>query len=557
MTKGQMEDYVEARVQPFRPHYSHTDSNGGLFTVTSTASRSDTAVVHIDIHLDPSGKEIVLWDDILVAFKSAVHVRHNTRVLSFLRDKQLNIIEPRRIAAVPSATLDVYIEGNITQERRGTAMTYSASPHTLPPRKRDPEYDPQEQAYWKLKSLGDLTISTPASTDESTNTNGTEDSDVPSPAGGSPTTPTLFNDIKGIEVKAKQGDISAQFELGRALFSGQGDVTKDFKEAMDWFLLAAERKHPRAQHYVGLMYYQGNGVSVDYKAAAAWFLKAANQQVVQSQFLLGMMYLHGHGIQKDSNFALQWLLSAANNGHAAAKCNIGNMYETGTSFFSQDYSKAMEWYRKAADQNHASAQFQIGALYLSGNGVLLRDEATALEWFLKAAKQGDSASQSLAGTLYRTDPGLRDYSKAMKWYLKAANQDDATAQHSLGEMYETGHQGVVEKDYSKAMEWYIKAAKQGNLYAQERLGNMYYEGRGLKHPNYFKAREWYLKAAKQNSRVALYGLAMMYKKGLGVDQNFGEAKRLFGLINAIDEFLDTEREEALEEKYEQSVQNIH
>ncbi|KAF9908257.1 hypothetical protein EC991_010097 [Linnemannia zychae] len=552
MTKRQIEGDV-VRVQAVRPHYNHTDSSNGLFTVTSTASRSDTAVVHIDIQVDPSGKEIVLWDDILVAFKSAVNVRHNTRVLPFLKDEQLNTAKPLRIAAIPNVTLDVYIEGNITQERRDTARSHSASPHTLPPPKRGPQYDPLEQAYLTLLPFEDLTISTPASTDESTNTNGTVDPDVSSPTGGSSTTPTLFNVIEDIKVKAKQGDISAQYDLGRVFFHGEEDVKKDFEAAMHWFLRAAERKHPKAQFCVGLMHHQGLGVAKDHKQAAAWLLKAANQQVLEAQSLLGGMYLHGLGVQEDSLRALQWLLAAANEGNADAQCNIGDMYRDGTSPFSQDYSKAMEWYLKAADQGHASAQVEIGVLYASGQGVRFRDEATALEWFLKAAKQGDRRGQFLAGTLYKLDQGLRDYSKAMEWYLKAARQDWVQAQAALGQMYEKGHQGVVEQDYPKAMEWYIKAAEQGDLDAQARLGNMYYEGRGLERPNYVKAKEWYLKAAKRESKDALYGLAMMYKTGQGVNRSFYEAKRLFRLVGdgAIDALMDTEREEHEEEAYRQ------
>ncbi|KAF9908261.1 hypothetical protein EC991_010101 [Linnemannia zychae] len=481
-------------------------------------------------------KEIVYWSDILTAFKGAVNVRHNTRILPFLQDN----IRPLRIAAIPNATLDVYIESNITQERRDTAGTYSASPHTLPPRKRDPEYDPQEQAYWKLKSLGDLTISTPASTDESINTSGREDSDGTPPANSSPTTPTPHSAIMQIADKAKEGDMSAQFELGKAYFYGRKGVPENYEAAKDWFLLLTRRKHPEAQYYVGLMYYHGMGVSVDHKAAATWFLKAANQQVLDAQSVLGEMYLYGHGVQKNSLRALQWLLAAANEGDADAQCNIGNMYKHGTSPFSQDYTMAMEWYLKAAEQDHASAQFQIGVLYVYGHGVLFNDEKTALKWLLKAAKQGNEWAQFLAGSIYMTDPGLRDYSKAMKWYLKAARQDCIPAQFALGKMYETGHQGVIEQDYSVAMEWYIKAAKQGYLDAQARLGNMYYDGRGLERPDYVKAKGWYLKAAKRESKDALYGLAMMYRDGRGVNRSFDEAKRLFSLAGAVDAFLDTE-----------------
>lgn len=41
-------------------------------------------IVHIDCYRDPdTHKEFVLWEDILLAFKDAVHVRHGSRVVPF------------------------------------------------------------------------------------------------------------------------------------------------------------------------------------------------------------------------------------------------------------------------------------------------------------------------------------------------------------------------------------------------------------------------------------------------------------------------------------------
>ena len=41
-------------------------------------------IVHIDCYKDPdTHKEFVLWEDILLAFKDAVHVRHGSRVVPF------------------------------------------------------------------------------------------------------------------------------------------------------------------------------------------------------------------------------------------------------------------------------------------------------------------------------------------------------------------------------------------------------------------------------------------------------------------------------------------
>jgi hypothetical protein len=49
-------------------------------------------IFHVDTLVDPeTQKEIVMWEDILQAFDNAVQVRHKTRVIPFLRGKDLRV----------------------------------------------------------------------------------------------------------------------------------------------------------------------------------------------------------------------------------------------------------------------------------------------------------------------------------------------------------------------------------------------------------------------------------------------------------------------------------
>ena len=52
--------------------------------------------------------------------------------------------------------------------------------------------------------------------------------------------------------------------------NGQG-VTKDYKEAVKWWRLAADQGNPTAQFNLGLMYDNGQGVTQDYVRAHMWF----------------------------------------------------------------------------------------------------------------------------------------------------------------------------------------------------------------------------------------------------------------------------------------------
>ena len=68
---------------------------------------------------------------------------------------------------------------------------------------------------------------------------------------------------------AKQGDIRAQFNLGKIYFKGWG-VPQDYKTAGKWYRLAAERGDARAQTQLSAMYAGGRGVIKDYVYAHMW-----------------------------------------------------------------------------------------------------------------------------------------------------------------------------------------------------------------------------------------------------------------------------------------------
>ncbi|HIN88364.1 MAG TPA: sel1 repeat family protein [Nitrospinaceae bacterium] len=51
--------------------------------------------------------------------------------------------------------------------------------------------------------------------------------------------------------------------MGQLYYEGHG-VPQDFGEAIKWYRLSAEQKHPLAQHNLRAMYFEGRGVPQDY-----------------------------------------------------------------------------------------------------------------------------------------------------------------------------------------------------------------------------------------------------------------------------------------------------
>jgi TPR repeat protein len=86
--------------------------------------------------------------------------------------------------------------------------------------------------------------------------------------------------------------------------------------------MAAEKGLSQAQHGLGYMYKNGDGVVQDYKEAVKWYKKAAEQGDADGQFGLGTMYQNGHGVIQDIVSAHMWFNIASSNGHKIASAMI-------------------------------------------------------------------------------------------------------------------------------------------------------------------------------------------------------------------------------------------
>ncbi|KAG0042620.1 hypothetical protein BGZ89_006809 [Linnemannia elongata] len=358
-------------------------------------------IYHVETQVDPdTNKDVVLWDDILQAFENAVQVRHKTKVVPFLKGKDLRILQPRRIAAVPNIVLDAIVDTPVTENMAVTSLQIQHLALQPAPLQ---DYDNRSQ-------LGRIQIAT---------------TDVP-----------MEKDIAQTSISASRGDKYAQVALGDKYRDGKG-VPRDYQAAMYWYLKAVEQGDGAGQQRVGDLYAKGLGVSQKYSIAMDWYLKAAEQGHAESQYRIGLLYRHGQGVPQNYKQALEWHLKAANQGHADSQYYIGFLYDNGQSV-PQDYVPAMEWYLKAANQGHARSQYNIGCLYDNGRGVP-QDYAHAMKWYLKAANQGHARSQYSIGIFYDYGQGVpKNYAQAMEWYLKAANQGHNRARRALDALKKKG-----------------------------------------------------------------------------------------------------------------------
>jgi len=109
-----------------------------------------------------------------------------------------------------------------------------------------------------------------------------------------------------------------------------------------------------AQHNLGVLYQRGLGVEQDYKEAVKWYLKAAEQEYADAQRNLGVMYQNGLGVEQNAQEAHKWCRKAekwyriaAEQGDAAAQRGLGVLYFLGIGV-EPDFKESIRWLRKSA-----------------------------------------------------------------------------------------------------------------------------------------------------------------------------------------------------------------
>ncbi len=131
---------------------------------------------------------------------------------------------------------------------------------------------------------------------------------------------------------------------------------RDYKSAVQFYKQAADQGYAIAQHRLGIMYFNGQGVVQSDAHAIEMFHKAADQKLSDAQYYLGTLYKVGRGVEKSKQ-------------------------------------RAAELLREAADQDHPAAQFSLASLYFYGQGVP-QSKDVALIWLKKAAALGDLSARA-------------------------------------------------------------------------------------------------------------------------------------------------------------------
>ena len=132
---------------------------------------------------------------------------------------------------------------------------------------------------------------------------------------------------------------------------------QQFNKAVESYQKAAEAGSLEGQFNLGYALYNGEGIDKDYATAAMWFKRAARKGFAKAQYNLAYCYMYGRGVPIDYDKALQNLTDAANNGNQNAQLTLAECYEKGVLVM-QDKKMSQLWKDKAAGKHTAAIPMQ-------------------------------------------------------------------------------------------------------------------------------------------------------------------------------------------------------
>lgn len=193
--------------------------------------------------------------------------------------------------------------------------------------------------------------------------------------------------IEYYKIAVERDHPKAQYNLGRLLIDGLFGAPKNEKLAIDLLERAAQQGNFDAMEDLGICAYEGKGMPVDMKRARMLFEKCAREGLPQSQYDFALMNLNGNGGQVSYKAAEYWYNKVLDSGIDVlirdAKWDLALMYSNDT----KEYTKAFPLWTVFAKEGNAEAQYNLGLFYAKGWAVPQNDNI-AKYWIGEAAKQG-------------------------------------------------------------------------------------------------------------------------------------------------------------------------
>lgn len=234
--------------------------------------------------------------------------------------------------------------------------------------------------------------------------------------------------------------------------------------------LDAVNQDPETLYCLGDALQTGSGTKRNQKEALLWFLRAAEAGHLRAMRRLASIYRGQERKNPDEAAkAIHWDRKAADLGDPSAMMMLGYAYRDGQSV-AIDPKQALHWFSKSFEAGNRRAALQIGRLYFHD----LDNPAEGLRWLNRGAEESDVGCQ-LELAFLNSEPrfGLHNLADAFKWYqVLAIDHNEPRAMLALARHYRDGIS--VPQDTSLARQWAKRAlgAAKTSSYVQKQASEL-------------------------------------------------------------------------------------
>lgn len=148
-------------------------------------------------------------------------------------------------------------------------------------------------------------------------------------------------------------------------------LAKDNSELYEHYFLKLAEISPVVCCAYGI--YLGQ-VKKDMKGALDYYIQAAQRGDIQATFNAGCCYDSGSGVEQDVDMAFRFYEVAAIGGEPGAQWQVGYYYFDGWGSVEQDYAKAVHWFKEAYDNPKGGYELKsvayLAICYQEGLGVV-------------------------------------------------------------------------------------------------------------------------------------------------------------------------------------------
>lgn len=239
-----------------------------------------------------------------------------------------------------------------------------------------------------------------------------------------------------LEISAKAGDVSAQYELGFRLLYGFGaDVNR--VKGFEWLERAAQGGHINAQYELGFRLYHGLGIEMNrVKGLVCLELVASESGEQWPQTTLGKILYDDEGLGSRAR-GLELLRRSSDNADKLAQIFLGKIFYSGRGV-AQNRSKGIKYLELAAGSKgdrlgESEAQALLGEIFFYGLGTQ-KNQARGLECLERATGLGEPQTKALylyGIILYNGHSIAKNEANGLELLTRAAVYGDARAQDFL------------------------------------------------------------------------------------------------------------------------------